>query len=74
MVHVVRVVAGNVQEVFLKGNVAYLAGNIDGALKLYQTIDPKGPAVWYNLGNCYYRIGNYPEAIVAWRRAQKDAS
>ena len=66
-------IAGNVQETFLKGNAAYLAGNIDDAIKFYKSMEPKGPAVWYNLGNCYYGNGDYPQAIVYWSRAQKDA-
>ena len=74
MLHTLIMVAGNVQESFLKGNAAYLAGTIDAALKLYQSMESKGPAVFYNIGNCYYRMGNYPEAIVHWRRAQKNVS
>jgi tetratricopeptide (TPR) repeat protein len=67
-------VAGNLQENFLKGNAAYAAGNVDAAIKLFQSIEPKGSAVWYNLGNCYYRLADYPQAIVHWSHAQKNAS
>lgn len=67
-------IAGTMQEAFLKGNAAYLSGDINEALNHYKSIEPKGPAVVYNMGNCYYRLNNYPEAIVQWRRAQKDAS
>ena len=66
--------AGTMQEAFLRGNAAYMAGNIDEALNFYQSIDPKGPAILYNMGNCYYRLNKYFEAIVQWRRAQKNAS
>jgi hypothetical protein len=66
--------AGTMQETFLKGNAAYVAGNCEEALKLYQLIEPKGPAVWYNMGNCYFRMNKFPEAIVQWSRAQKNAS
>ena len=68
------IIAGTMQEAFLKGNAAYLVGNSADALKLYQSIEPKGPAVWYNMGNCYYRMAQYPEAIIHWRYAQKDVS
>lgn len=74
MMQTLNIAAGTMQETFLKANAAYQAGNIDASLKLYQSIEPKGPAVWYNLGNCYYHMGNYPEAIVAWSRARCDAS
>lgn len=74
IVHLLDIHAGNVQEIFLKANAAYIAGNINDALKQYQSIEPKGHAVLYNMGNCYYRLGDYPQAVLQWRRAQKDAS
>jgi tetratricopeptide (TPR) repeat protein len=67
-------VAGNMQEAFLQANIAYNAGKVQAALKLYKSIEPKGSAVFYNMGNCYFKLGSYPKAIVYWRRAQKNAS
>lgn len=67
-------VSGTMQEAFLQANAAYNAGKVQDALKLYQSINPKGPAVFYNMGNCYFKLGNYPDAIVHWRRAQKNVS
>ena len=66
--------AGTMQEIFLKANAEYVAGNINEAIKLYQSVAPKGAALWYNLGICNFKVGNYVEAIVDWRRAQKYAS
>jgi hypothetical protein len=66
--------AGTLQEHFLKANTAYDAGNISEALKEYEAITPKGSAVLYNMGNCYYQLGNHEQAILHWRQAQKDAS
>ena len=68
------VFAGNAEEAYLKAQAAYQSGDIAKALSLYQSINPKGPAIWYNIGNCYFHQENFPEAIVAWRRAQKNLS
>lgn len=67
-------IAGTMQESFLKANAAYNAGKVQDALTLYKSIEPKGQAVWHNMGNCYFKLGNYADAIVQWRRAQKYAS
>lgn len=51
---------------------AYLNADYATALKLYQTeISEKGTGadMLYNLGNCYYRSGNLPRAILAYERA-----
>lgn len=31
--------------------------------------DVKSPEIYYNLGNCYYRLNEYPQARLAWERA-----
>ncbi len=62
--------AGDMQEAFLKANAAYEAGDPKTALQLYESMRMKGPAVHYGMGNCYFFEGRYPEAVVAWRRAQ----
>lgn len=67
-----HVVAGNLEEIYLKAHAAYQAGDSAKALSLYQSIEPKGPAIWYNMGNCYFNQQQYADAIVAWRRAQKN--
>jgi len=62
------------EELFLRGNKHYAEGEHEKALTSYQLIERKGPATWYNLGNCYYHLQNYPVAIVCWKRALKGAS
>jgi len=64
----------NAQEFFLRANKEYNNKRFDQAYKLYTTIDPKGRAVWYNLGNCNYELKKYPDALICWRRAQQEAS
>jgi len=53
---------------------AYQADDFESAARLYGSIKNKGPGVWFNSGNCHYELAQYPEAIVAWKRAQQGAS
>lgn len=51
---------------------AYTDDNFDMAADTYRNIiDTYGPSskLYYNLGNCYYRLGRNGEAIVAYERA-----
>lgn len=57
------------QEYFLQANVAYKKTDFKKAVELYQSIDNKGAATWYNLGNCWYHLGNYTNALACWKRA-----
>lgn len=60
------------QEQFLQANVAYKKGDFKKAADLYQSIENKGAAVWYNLGNCCYHLEMYVDALVYWKRALKN--
>jgi tetratricopeptide (TPR) repeat protein len=62
------------QELFLHGNKAYHQTAFAQALEWYSRIPTKGPGVWYNMGNCYYQIGDLSRAIVCWHRACAGAS
>lgn len=66
--------AGSLQEAFLKAHKMYNKGDYAQALTLYESIEPKGTAVWYNMGNCCYSLEKYPEAIAHWMRAQKQST
>lgn len=57
------------QEVFLQANSAYEHKNYQEALNRYEKIEPKTAPVWYNMGNCAYRLGQYLNALLYWRRA-----
>lgn len=61
------------QEYFLRAHALYGAKEYDQALKTYQSIAHKGSATWYNMGNCAYQLGNYTDARIYWKRAQRDA-
>lgn len=63
--------AKNTQEIFLQANKEYQKQHVEKAQELYESIERKGPAVLYNLGNCCYHLKQYPRAISYWCRAQK---
>lgn len=65
--------ARNAQETFLRANKLYEEKEYIKALQEYQTIEKKGPAVYYNMGNCYYHIGNETQALICYKRARKYA-
>ncbi|TET06545.1 tetratricopeptide repeat protein [Candidatus Dependentiae bacterium] len=64
----------DVEEIVLRAHKLYEQQNIDQALELYGSIEKKGSATWYNMGNCYYKLGNYLDALICWRRAERDAT
>ena len=64
----------NVQEIFLQANKAYTNNNLDEAYTLYKTIDDKGPAVWFNMGNIALSKGLYADAVLYFKRAERGAS
>jgi hypothetical protein len=66
--------AGNDEELFLRGNKLYEHHEYDKALSSYEMMAHKGRAVLYNMGNCYYHIHNYPQALVYWLRAERGAT
>ena len=65
--------AGN-EELFLRANNLYTENNFTLALATYEKINNKGPAVWYNMGNCAYQTQDMPYALVCWQRAKRVAS
>lgn len=62
------------QELFIKANKVYEQKKYDEAIKLYDSIDNKGPATWYNMGNCAFKLSKYVDAIIYWRKALKQCS
>ncbi len=55
-------------------NAAYLKGNYEKAIKLYQSIISNGevsPELYFNLGNAYYKANNIGYAILNYERAKK---
>lgn len=65
---------GSNQEYFLKGQELYEQREYGKALESYDVITNKGPATWYNMGNCAYHMKRYDDACVYWLRARKGAT
>lgn len=66
--------AGEIDVRFESANQIYRSGNYEKAAKLYEEILSQGyeePALYYNLGNCYYKMNNIPAAILQFERARK---
>ena len=55
-----------------EAKTTYDAGQFQQALDYYASkIDPRSvsPALLYNMGNCFYQLGDYPRALVCYERA-----
>ncbi|HSC25329.1 MAG TPA: hypothetical protein VLB80_03895 [Candidatus Babeliales bacterium] len=67
-------VAGNDEELFLRGNKLYAQKKYDDAYNEYNMISKKGCAVFYNMGNCLFYKDDYAQAFIYWLRAERDAT
>jgi tetratricopeptide (TPR) repeat protein len=59
---------------FEQANKLYRDGEFAKAAQLYERIIVNGeesPALFYNLGNCYFKTQNIPSAILAYERAKR---
>ena len=65
-VHVFSQTKSDVDKLYQKGNYAQ-------AVRGYEKLLEQGEsaALYYNLGNCYYRLDNIPHAVLAYERAQR---
>lgn len=62
------------EETFREALKSYKDGRFNDAILLFEKISDSGyesREVYYNLGNSYYRTGNYPFAILNYERAKK---
>ena len=53
---------------------AYRGGDYAKGAEQYQTVLSRGLAsgeIYYNLGNCYYKLGQYGRAILNYKRAER---
>lgn len=59
---------------FSKANAAYRSGDYVGAAGIYENVLKSGlqsGSLYYNLGNCYYKMGETAKAVLAYERAKK---
>lgn len=59
------------EETFSKANDLYKKGEFKKAFELYQQIPDRNAGINYNLGNCAYKLKKFGQALVYWRRAEK---
>ncbi len=61
-------------EKFNTANAFYAEGKYAEAIEVYESIianDNLSTSIYYNLGNCYYKTDNIPEAILNYEKALK---
>lgn len=61
---------------FDEGNALYGAGNVEQALDKYLSIEQSGEVskeLYYNIGNCYYKLNNVGATILYYERALRMA-
>ncbi|MDP8239735.1 MAG: tetratricopeptide repeat protein [Candidatus Hatepunaea meridiana] len=66
--------AGNQDLLFQAGSKAYLDGDWGTALKHWQQIETsgyQGSALYYNMGNAYFKTGVLGKAILYWEKAAR---
>jgi tetratricopeptide (TPR) repeat protein len=62
------------QVLIAKANDAYAAGMYANAADLYKKVTELGlesPTLYYNLGNAYFKLNDYPDAILWYERAKR---
>lgn len=62
------------EELLIKANTLYNESAYDSAAVVYESIINKGyssATLFYNLGNTYYKMGNYPLAIYYYEKSLK---
>jgi tetratricopeptide (TPR) repeat protein len=69
LIVVMSVQAHSNEQLFLFAQKEYENHNFDKALALFAKIKPANASVWYNMGSCYFHLGNDIEALVHWQRA-----
>jgi len=74
LINVFFIQTRDVQETVLRAHKLYEQNEFEQARDLYNLIEKKGPATWYNLGNCHYKLDNHLNALICWRRAERDAT
>jgi len=63
----------NFETEFTKANASYQKGDYLSAIQNYKLIINSGfesSVIWYNLGNCYYKLNKTADAIISFERAK----
>lgn len=62
----------NYAEEYLRAHELYKQSKFQESYDVYSKIPNKSPQVYYNLGNCAFKLGHLGEALLNWRRAESD--
>jgi hypothetical protein len=71
---VLRADAGKIPQLFLEANQAYEKGDYRTSANLYEEVLNSGITsgmIYYNLGNCYTKMGQTGKALLNYRRAER---
>ena len=60
------------QNLFLQASALYKQGEFQQALDTYAKIIDKDRNVYFNQGNCAFKLQRYGQALLFWRRAERD--
>ena len=63
--------AFSANESFNKANKHYSSASYQEALNLYESIEYKNDVVHYNIANCYYKLKDWPNAILHYEKCLK---
>lgn len=66
--------AGDEQLLIQKGNKAYSLENYQEAVQYFRNVTDRGleaPELYYNLGNSYFKMNDFPAAILWYERAKR---
>lgn len=69
---IVPAFAKNYEEIFLQANELYKKGDFNSACEMYKQIRNPSPQIYYNMGNCAYKLGRFGYALLYWRRAERN--
>ena len=70
----INTLAQNTNDLFSNANSLYKEGNYEEAIKLYEQIQSQNIAsseLYYNLGNCYYKLNKVAPTIYNYEKALK---
>jgi tetratricopeptide (TPR) repeat protein len=72
MIQIVSFSQSQLESIFMNANKLFAQDKYEEAIKQYTLINDKGfesAELYYNMGNAYYKIRNYPRAILNYEKA-----
>lgn len=60
------------EKIFDQATALYKQGQFEQALEMYSKIVDQDRSVAFNQGNCAFKLGRHGQALLFWRRAERD--